>query len=128
MDKINKIQENGYKALACSIVEQAALDYYESRFFLDTIEERYIRVPKNKTRDEVIDRLVMKHERMVNDCTRFFLSPWFETLSGLDGEKAFEAVKNTYKNEIYDQMHEQLIEDEYRKALNRTIKYLRTLS
>ena len=128
MDKISKIQENGYKALACSIVEQAALDYYESRFFLETIDERFIKVSKNKTRVEVIDRLIMKYERTVDDCKRFFLSSWFETLSGLDGEKAFEAINDTYKNEIYDQMHEELIENEYRKALNRTIKFLKTLS
>ena len=128
MDKISKIQENGYKALACSIVERAALDYYESRFFLETIDERFIKVSKNKTRVEVIDRLIMKYERTVDDCKRFFLSSWFETLSGLDGEKAFEAINDTYKNEIYDQMHEELIENEYRKALNRTIKFLKTLS
>ena len=90
-----RIATNGenYNLLAKTIVSEAADEYKRNRFILDTLELRSF---KNS---EEMEKARLFAQSEVDDIESFFKSEWFYTLSGIDGEKAFEALKETYTNE-----------------------------
>ena len=87
--------ERRWKGLAAGIVEQAASDYHQARFFLETVDERYYSDESQKTSK------INAAKKTLIDVEQFFNSDWFKTIMpDLDGAKAFEALRNTYKTEI----------------------------
>lgn len=120
----------GYEALAFAVIKRAALDYYDAKFYLDTLDERYIRVDvaNKETRSEKLYRLRLKREKTVKEVEIFCKGPLFDLYSQghLDGEKALEAMCETYDREIYPAMYEKFREDEWRSAVRRCMKYFQT--
>lgn len=90
-----RIATNGenYKLLAKTICSEAADEYKRNRFILDTLELRSFKDPTE------METARMHAQSEIEDIESFFKSEWFYTLSGIDGEKAFEALKETYANE-----------------------------
>ena len=128
MDRNYDLRAGGWRGLGYAIVEQTVNDYYEARFFLDTIDERYIKVPKGKTRVEELDFLRRKWKGRLDECERCILSAEFELYSGgLDGANNLKNMKNTYAREKYDELYEIFVEKEKRKAIRSAIKFLDTL-
>lgn len=95
----NRITEPCYEALANAIVEQAATDYYNARFFLETVERRRFSTERSKkSRINNAKRTIVKVEK-------FFKSDWFGTICpNLDGEKAFKALDVTYEEERREEL------------------------
>lgn len=122
----HKLADSGYEALAFAVIERAVLDWYDARFYLDTLDERYIRVDPNgkETREEKLDRIIIKLKSTLKEVELFLKGPIFELYSQerLDGGKAFESMKETYKREIYPEMYEKFLDDEYRAAIRRSKK------
>ena len=96
--------KNCYEALGMAIVEQAAIDYYKARFFLDTIEKRsFCKEAVKRNRINTANRTIVEVEN-------FFKSDWFKTVCPtLDGPRALEAMKETYIRERYDEMMEKFL-------------------
>lgn len=90
-----RIATNGenYNLLAKTIVSEAADEYKRNRFILDTLELRSFKDPAE------METARMHAQSEIEDIESFFKSEWFYTLSGIDGEKAFRALKETYINE-----------------------------
>lgn len=97
----NMAVEPNFEALAKAIVSEAADEYKRNRYILDTIDRR-------KYKDSEIKETARRRAQSeIKDVERFFKSEWFYTLSGLNGDKAFDALKETYINE-YIPMREEL--------------------
>ena len=90
-EEINRCFED----LAAAIVISAADDYKRSRFIIDTIDMR--KYKDDTTKYAALNRA----KREVIDAEIFFKSEWFKELSGMNGEKAFKALQETYVNEYY---------------------------
>lgn len=128
MDRKYDIRTGGYEGLGYAIVEQTVNDWYDARFFLDTLEERYIQVPAKRTREEELDFLRRKWTGRLKECERAILSSEFELYTGgLDGANNLKEMNNTYVREKYDELYEIFLEKEYRRAIRRSIKFLSTL-
>lgn len=128
MDRKYDIRTGGYEGLGYAIVEQTVNDWYDAKFYLDTLEERYIQVPTKRTREEELDFLRRKWTGRLKECERAILSPEFELYTGgLDGANNLREMSNTYVRERYDELYEIFLEKEYRRAIMRSIKYLNTL-
>ena len=67
-----------YQALANAIVVQAADDYRDAR-------RKLLKDPENK-----------KALKTVDEVERFFRSPWFGSLTTLDGHKILERLKEEF--------------------------------
>ena len=89
MDDLNE----RYVELGMAVVEKAAIDYHNARFVIDTIDERSLNA-------EDKDRVLLNANRDIVDVDKFMHSGWFETLSNLDGPRAFKALQETYENEM----------------------------
>lgn len=87
--------EPRFKELAAAIVMQAADDYKRYKFLIDTVNYR-----KYKD-DEGRYIAIRRANREIKNVEYFFHSTWFYALSGLNGEKAFNGLKDTYINEYY---------------------------
>lgn len=87
--------ERVWEGLAAGIVEQAAMDYHQARFFLETAAMRSYADETNKnTKINIAKKTLAEVER-------FFKGNWFKTIMPeLDGSKAFEALKHTYETEV----------------------------
>lgn len=98
--------EKRWEEFAMAIVEQAALDYHQSRFFLDTAVMRVYADESAKLAK------INAAKRTLVDVETFFKNSWFETLiSGkLNGPKAFEALKSTYETEVRPARMEKFLE------------------
>lgn len=127
----HKLADAGYEALAFAVIERAVLDCYDARFYLDTLDERYIRVDPNgkETREEKLERITIKLEGTIKDVELFLKGPMFELYSQerLDGGKALNSMRETYKREIYPAMYEKFLDDEYRAAIRRSKKYFKKI-
>ena len=88
MDNMN----DRYIELGMAVVEKAALDYHNARFVIDTIDDRHLNADDK-------ERELLHANRDIVDVDKFMHSGWFNTLSNLDGPRAFEALKETYENE-----------------------------
>lgn len=84
-----------YDLLAKAIVTSAAEEYKRNRFIIETIDKRKYKDEETK------ERVLRNAQREVDSVEIFFKSEWFNILSGIDGEKAFESLKETYINEYY---------------------------
>lgn len=93
-----------YEELGMAIVEQAAMDYHNARFFLETKDLRSYADDTNKrTRCAMAEKTIVEVEN-------FFHSEWFRTVCpDLDGKKAFEALKETYDREVRDNKMEKFM-------------------
>ena len=93
-----------YEDLGMAIVEQAAMDYHNARFFLDTEDLRsYKDTTSKNSRHNMAEKTLVEIES-------FFHSKWFETVCpDLDGHKAFEALKETYDREVRDDKMEKFM-------------------
>lgn len=87
--------ESRFEDLASAIVIKAVEDYKRHRFILDTIDMRKYRTSNSRY------IAVRDASRIVKRVENFFITPWFETLSNLDGEKALAGLENTYETEYY---------------------------
>lgn len=84
-----------YEMLGRAVVVKAAEDYKNCKFLLDTVEERTYKHEEDKL------RALEYAKNQIYDVELFFGSEWFSMLSGLNGERAFKALKDTYKHEYY---------------------------
>lgn len=93
-----------YEELGMAIVEQAAMDYHNARFFLETEDLRsYKDTASKNSRHNTAKKTLVEIER-------FFHSEWFKTVCpDLDGKKAFEALKETYDREVRDDKMEKFM-------------------
>ena len=119
----------GYSALAFGVIEQAVRDYYESRFILDTLDERYIKPRKGQKREDALHYIRVVNELTIEDVKKFFHSKWFDTLGQdkIDGTRAFAALEKTYENEIFGPTYEDFKQAEWAKAVSKTIRLFENL-
>ena len=96
--------EQRYEDLAHAIIIQAADDYKRYRFVLDTID---LRKYKN---DEGRYLAIERARREIKKVEVFFGTEWFNELSNLDGDFAFHALEETYKNEYYPVRMEEMMD------------------
>ena len=108
-ETLNAAIDKAYEGLGNAVVTAAVEDWYNAKFILDTIDERKYKPTKTMTAEEHKDYIRKRKEGVIKEVERFIRSDWFRTLSGgLDGEKALEAMQETYKNEIFEKKKEDL--------------------
>jgi hypothetical protein len=129
MRRITMLNDAVYESLAYAIIEQAVNDYFHSKFYLDTIEDRFVKVENGLSYRRRINELCMPYKSRVKECEDFFKSEWFETLANgvIDPYKAFDTLNNTYQNEYYPRKYEDFFAREYKKHARYFVQTLKTI-
>ena len=92
---MTEVLEKCYEDLARAIVISAADEYKRNRFVVETIDKRSYKDDEGKYRALDLAKKEVKSVEL------FFHSEWFNQLSNLDGERAFEALQQTYIREYF---------------------------
>lgn len=84
-----------WMSLASAIVEQSVLDYYDARFFLDTINLRSFKGEAEK------ESAINKNERMIMDVKKFLMSQWYtELCPTIPGGLVWKEIQRTYCRDV----------------------------